>query len=116
MEECLNQDFSTLVNWFVGNKLSIHFGEDKTKFILFSPKHKSKSIGQIKRPKCKQCLSTTSIFKFFSEMCPQYMNEISKTTNQKNTVTINSSLKLFQPLRTTLTKKFVRFYHEVAVC
>ena len=47
MEECLNQDFSTLVNWFVGNKLSIHFGEDKTKFILFSPKHKSKSIGQI---------------------------------------------------------------------
>ena len=33
-------------------------------------------------------------------MCPQYMNEIYQTTNQNNTVTRNSSLKLFQPLRT----------------
>ena len=32
-------------------------------------------------------------------MCPQYMNEIYKTTNQNNTSTRNSSLKLFQPLR-----------------
>ena len=32
-------------------------------------------------------------------MCPQYVNEICKTTNQNNTVTKNSSLKLFQPLR-----------------
>ena len=44
-----------------------------------------------------QCLST-SVFKFFSEMCPKYMNEIYKTTNQNNTVTRNSSLKLFKPL------------------
>ena len=28
------------------NKLSVHFGKDKTKSILFSPKHRSKSIGQ----------------------------------------------------------------------
>ena len=47
----------------------------------------------------KQCLSTTA-FKF-SEMCPQYMNEIYKTTNQNNTATRSSSLKLFQPLRAT---------------
>ena len=47
----------------------------------------------------KQCLST-SVFKFFSVMCPQYMNEIYKAINQNNTVTRNSSLKLFQPLRT----------------
>ena len=46
----------------------------------------------------KQCLST-SVFKFFSEMCPQYMNEIYQTTIQNNTVTRNSSLKLFQPLK-----------------
>ena len=30
----------------------------------------------------KQCFST-SAFKFLSEMCPQYMNEIYRTTNQK---------------------------------
>ena len=35
-----------MVDWFVDNKLSVHFGEDKTKSILFSPKHRSKSIGQ----------------------------------------------------------------------
>ena len=45
----------------------------------------------------KQCLST-SVFRFFPEMCPQYMNEIYETTNQNNTVTRNSSLKLFQLL------------------
>ena len=47
IEEHINRDFSTLVDWFVDNRLSVHFGEDKTKSILFSPKHRSKSIGQI---------------------------------------------------------------------
>ena len=47
----------------------------------------------------KQCLSTT-VFKFFSEMCPQYMNKTYATANQNNTVARNSSLKLFQLLRT----------------
>ena len=32
-----------------------------------------------------------------SEMCPKYMNKIYKTTDQNNTATRNSSLKLFQP-------------------
>ena len=44
--EHLNRDFSTLVDWFVHNRLSVPFGEDKTKSIL-SPKHRSKPIGQI---------------------------------------------------------------------
>ena len=47
IQEQLNRDFSTLVDSFVDNKLSVHFGEDKTKSILFSPKHRLKSIGQI---------------------------------------------------------------------
>ena len=29
-------EFSSLCQWFIDNKLSIHFGEDKTKSILFS--------------------------------------------------------------------------------
>ena len=33
-------------------------------------------------------------------MYPQYMNEIYKTSNQNNTVTRNSFLNFFQPLRT----------------
>ena len=47
IEEHLKRDFSTLVDWFVDNRLGVHFGEDKTKSILFSPNHRSKSIGQI---------------------------------------------------------------------
>ena len=30
----LTKEFATLYEWFVDNKLSIHFGEDKTKFIF----------------------------------------------------------------------------------
>ena len=36
----LNSEFNKLCNWFVDNKLSIHFGDDKTKSILFSGKNR----------------------------------------------------------------------------
>ena len=42
IESALNKNFSMLCDWFVDNKLSIHFGEDKTKSILFGSKHKIK--------------------------------------------------------------------------
>ena len=34
IEKHLKNDFSNLCEWSLDNKLSIHFGEDKTKFIL----------------------------------------------------------------------------------
>ena len=40
IEKRLNSNFNSLCDWFVGNKLSIHFGEDKTKSILFGRKNK----------------------------------------------------------------------------
>ena len=40
----LNLFFSNICNWLVGNKLSIHFGEDKRKSILFVSKLKRKNI------------------------------------------------------------------------
>ena len=43
----LNIDFNSLCDWFVDNKLTIHFGEEKTKSILFSPKNKCKSADPI---------------------------------------------------------------------
>ena len=36
IENVLNKEFLSLCQWFIDNKLSIHFGEDKTKSILFS--------------------------------------------------------------------------------
>ena len=41
-ETVLNKNFSMLFDWFVDNILSIHFGEDKTKSILFGSIHKIK--------------------------------------------------------------------------
>ena len=39
IERNLNKNFPNICDWFVDNKLSIHFGEDKTKCILFGTKH-----------------------------------------------------------------------------
>ena len=36
----LNKRFSLICDWFVHNKLSIHFGENETNSILFSSKSK----------------------------------------------------------------------------
>ena len=35
IEKRLNGNFNSLCDWFVDDKLSIHFGEDKSKLILF---------------------------------------------------------------------------------
>ena len=43
----LNKNFSLICDWFVDNKLSIHFGEDKTKSILFSSKRKVKKASTL---------------------------------------------------------------------
>ena len=40
IEKQLIRDFSSFCDWFVDNKLSIHFGQDKTKSILFGTKYK----------------------------------------------------------------------------
>ena len=44
LEKELAQD---LCGWFVDNKLSIHFGKDKTKSILFTSKQIAKNIPQL---------------------------------------------------------------------
>ena len=40
IEMALNKNFSILCDWFVDNELGIHFGQYKTKSVLFSSKHK----------------------------------------------------------------------------
>ena len=40
IESQLNKDFANLCDWFVDNKLSILFGKEKTKSILFASKYK----------------------------------------------------------------------------
>ena len=42
--------FSNIYDWFVDNKLSIHFGEDKRKSILFAPLNKCKKLRELNIP------------------------------------------------------------------
>ena len=47
IENNLNKNFNSLCEWFVDNKLSIHFGEDKTKSILFGTKRRLKGLREL---------------------------------------------------------------------
>ena len=47
IEKQLKEDFENLCDWFVDNKLSIQFGEDKTKSNLFASKRTAKNIRQL---------------------------------------------------------------------
>ena len=42
IEELLNKYFENVYDWFIGNKLNIHFGENESKSILFASEGKSK--------------------------------------------------------------------------
>ena len=47
IEKYLNNYFSNLCEWFLDNKLSSHFGEGKTKSILFGSKRKLRKVGKL---------------------------------------------------------------------
>ena len=43
----LNKDFESIYDWFVDNKLIIHFGDDETKSILYAIKFKIKNAEKL---------------------------------------------------------------------
>ena len=47
MNEELTKNFSNICDWFADSKLSIHFGEYKTKSILSSTKNRKRKIGTL---------------------------------------------------------------------
>ena len=49
----LNEYFENVCDWFVDNKLSVHFGDDKTKSILFASKGRAKNIPKL-NIRCKE--------------------------------------------------------------
>ena len=44
IEGQLKKDFNSLCNWFIDKKLSIHFREEKIKYILFATKQHFKNL------------------------------------------------------------------------
>ena len=47
LKKKLNEDSENIFDWFVDNKLSIHFDDDKTKSILFDTKFKIKKVRKL---------------------------------------------------------------------
>ena len=47
MKKQFNKDFENICDWFVDNKLNMHFGEDKSKLILFVSKQRLKNVHQL---------------------------------------------------------------------
>ena len=47
IEKHLNKDFESICDWFVDNKLHIHFGDDKTKSIHFVTKFEIKKVRKL---------------------------------------------------------------------
>ena len=47
IEKILNEDFENICDWFFDNKLSTHFGDDKTKSILFASKQRAKNFRKL---------------------------------------------------------------------
>ena len=47
IQQNLNKNFSNIYDWFVDNKLSIHFGKNKTKCILCGIKQKLNKTGSL---------------------------------------------------------------------
>ena len=47
IEKQLTIDFSNICDWFIDNKLSIHFGKEKAKSFLFSTKHNLKIVEEL---------------------------------------------------------------------
>ena len=47
IERKVNKDFESICDWFVDNKLNTHFGEDKTKTILFTSKRRAKNVRKL---------------------------------------------------------------------
>ena len=63
IEKQLLRDFSSLCDWFLDNKLSIHFGQDKTKSILFgTTKYK------LRNAKALNIVSSGSEIKQYAEL------------------------------------------------
>ena len=46
-EKVFNEDFENICDWFVDNKLSIYFRDDKTKSILSASKRRAKNIRKL---------------------------------------------------------------------
>ena len=107
MNEQLNKGFHNIYLWFIDNKLSIHFGEDKTKCILFSSKQKMKRAGKLDflTPDLRRLLCKALIQKHFDYVCSSWFPNLNQKLKKKLQTTQNKCIRFCLQLssRTRLT-------------
>ena len=113
IEKQLNKDFENICDWFVNSKLSMHFGEDKTKSILFASKRRSKNVHQLniryKHINTKQHSQVAYLGRVLDERIsfePIALKVINK---------INGKLKVLYRKNRYLTKEFRRMLWIVLI-
>ena len=87
-EKQLNEDPANICDWFVDNKLSIHFGEDKTKSILFASKHKINSYQKFQQTFRKTSTGQNA----FSFIGPALWNKVPEEIKRTNLNAFKHSL------------------------
>ena len=116
----LNKSFSSICDWIVENKLSIHFGEDITKSILFSSKSKIKKASylniQYKDKKVKQYSKVTYLGCNFDEtlsgesMATHVINKV----NSRLRFLYRQNKLLDIPLRRLLCNAMIQSFFDYA--
>ena len=98
IKEELLKNFSNICDWFVDNKLSIHFGEDKTKTKQRCRNEKINWLPVYERLNQYLC---SNAFTFLKETCPLHFHDTYRQSGQNQSNTRSSVLKLKHSLRDT---------------
>ena len=80
IKEELIKNFSNICDWFVDNKLSIHFGEDKTKTKQRCRNEKINWLPVYERLNQYLC---SNAFTFLKETCPLHFHDTYRQSGQK---------------------------------
>ena len=120
IERNLNYDFNNLCKWFIDNKLSIHFGEDKTKSILF--KRGNKSNLSLNVTQNKNVIKQHSVVKYLGCLLDENMSGEAMTrmvlekVNEKKKFLYRQSRYLSYPLKRMLCNTLIQPHHDFACC
>ena len=106
VENVLNRNFSNLCEWFVDNKLSLHYGDDKTKSILFSSKMKAKNADPLNINYRGTSIKQHTSVKYLGCLLNQTLSGETMATYVLNK--INSKLKFLYRKRSFLTPTLKR--------
>ena len=103
IENALNKEFSSLCQWFIDSKLSIHLVEDKTKSILFS---KKRGLREIDVPFAGHSIKQYETVEYLG--CQLDSKLSGETMASKVLKNINANLKFLYPQNRYLTPAYRR--------